>query len=477
MKIKDKRIYWVWLSLVCGAASRTAVKLARHFGSAKRIFEASARQLLESGAVKENDRIYQELLAHDIREAESIVNWCDEKGVRISIPGGEGYPKNFLSLRDAPMVLYSVGKLPEYDEECCVAVVGTRKMSAYGRAQAFRMGYGLASGGAIVVSGLALGIDGVAMASCIEAGGKTIGILGCGIDTVYPKEHKELFKAVIKNGAVITEYAPGTTPTRSSFPRRNRLISAMALGTVVVEADAFSGALITARHSIYQGKDVFSVPGNVESEGSEGTNQLIKEGAFTVTGASDVLERYEYIYPHGINLLKAKRSVLDIDTDGCAEAVCRKYDVRCASDRYSVYASSLKGSFKIPTQTTDGEKTHSEAATEIPKLYTSDKTEKRVNSFEASPEEPVRIDYDMLSDNEKRVYNAMSPDIPMIPDEIKVEGYKIQDIMAALTLLEISGAVEGGAGGYFMRCSSDDMIFDESSEGNVSHTEDPERKE
>ncbi len=459
MKNTDKRIYWVWLSLIFGPASKKAVKLVRYFKTASLVYKANAEELLRSGAVSEKDRAFTEILMHDLREAESIVKWCDSKGVSVIVPGSKNYPVSYLSLRDAPMVLYALGTLPEFEKKCCIAVVGTRKMTAYGRTQAFKMGYGLASGGAVVISGLALGIDSVAMAGCMEAGGMTVGILGCGIDNVYPKEHLKLFKSVIKNGAIVTEYPPGRMPERKSFPQRNRLISGMALGTVVVEADAFSGALITARHSIYQGKDVFSLPGNVENENSEGTNQLIKEGAFTVTSPEDVLERYEYIYPHTVNTLTAKRSVKYTDCEALSVEACRKYDVRCTADRYSVYASSLQSnhvdSIKPPVKKQNTPK--------IPKLETIDNITSRdpETAFGESVKEPVRIDFEMLSDIDKRVYNAMSPDVPMIPDEIKVEGLKIQDVLSSLTMLEISGAVEGGAGGYFMRNSSDDMTFDE----------------
>ncbi len=481
MKIRDKRVYWVWLSLVCGAASIKAVKLVRYFGTAEKIFRASAEELLRSGALKEKDRIYQAVLMHDIKEAQSIVEWCDEKGVDLIVPDSKNYPSNCLSLRDAPMVLYSVGKLPSFDKECCVAVVGTRKMSAYGRSQAFRMGYGLAKGGAVVVSGLALGVDGVAMASCIDAGGVAVGVLGCGIDKVYPKEHKELSKAVIKNGAIITEYAPGVTPARNAFPKRNRLISALSLGTVVVEAGAESGALITARHAIYQGKDLFSVPGSVDSEGSAGTNQLIKEGAYTATSASDILERYEYVYPHTLNVTQAKHSLEFADADQMSEEVCAKYDVRCEADRYNIYASSLK---PLKKQSKDGSCDETEedvknVSSDIPKLDPSDKSvrsKKKRRTFEDLPEVPVRIDYDMLTEVEKKVYNAMLSDVPMVPDEIKVEGLKIGDVLAALTVLEISGAVEGGAGGYFMRNSSDDMTFYET-DGDSTVTQETERND
>lgn len=476
MALRDKRVYWIWLSLICGAASRQAVKILRHFGSAKKVFEADAAELLKSGTLKEKDRVYGEILRHDLSEAEEILSWCRSNGVDVFTPDTKGYPANLLSLTDAPLVLYVVGRLPDFEKECAIAVVGTRKMTDYGKRRAWSIGRGLAKGGAVVVSGIALGGDGMAMASAIEAGGTTVGVLGFGIDIVYPKEHRSLFKSVIRSGAIVTEYAPGSAPTKTSFPQRNRIISALAQGTVVTEADAGSGALYTARHAVYQGRDLFAVPGSVDAFGAEGTNQLIKEGAFAVTSAEDILSRYEYVYPHKINIGGAHRgSALEYGELG-ADEVKKKYGVKTEFDRHNIYSrstDSAKDGGERPSEKAHG--TSDFAASDdyipekykIPKLPGEDasakkkKSGKNQNKFEGASSEPVRIDFEMLGEKEKKVYNAMDVDTPMLPEEIKVSGFRIQDIMASLTLLEISGAVEAGAGGYFLRSSADDMEFDE----------------
>lgn len=472
MALNDKRVYWIWLSLICGAASRRAVKILRHFGSAKRIFEASGKELLESGTLKENDKAYGEILKHDLSEAEDILKWCKSNGVDVYTPDTKGYPANLLSLRDAPLVLYVVGKLPDFEKECAIAVVGTRKMTDYGKRRAWSIGRGLAKGGAVVVSGIALGGDGMAMASTIEAGGVTVGVLGFGIDIIYPKEHRKLFASVIKNGAIVTEYAPGSAPTKTSFPQRNRIISALAQGTVVTEADNDSGALITARSAVFQGRDLFAVPGNVDAFGAEGTNQLIKEGAFAVTGAEDVLSRYEYVYPHKISISGAHRANALADGELGPDQVMKKYGVKTEFDRHNIYSRSTSSGAPIREET--AEKTEDAVVTakksDIPKIRPETgakkkKPAKTENKFENSSSEPVRIDFEMLGEKEKTVYNAMDVDTPMLPEEIRVPGYRIQDIMASLTLLEISGAVEAGAGGYFMRTSADDMDVAQSGEG------------
>ena len=289
--IRKNKVYWVWLSLICRPGGRSAVKILRRFSDAASVYGATAKELLESGTLKESDRIYAEILRHDTSLAEEIVFWCKKSGVKIITPDDDDYPVDLYSLRDAPIALYCVGELPKFEKLCSIAVVGTRSMSDYGRVNAFRMGYGLAKGGAVTVSGLALGVDGTAMASAIEGGGTVVGVLGCGIDVVYPHEHETLFRLSAKNGAVITEYAPGEKPQRNSFPQRNRIISGLCQGTVVIEASSSSGSLITARHALYQGRDLFSVPGRVGDAGAEGTNLLIKEGALAVTGPEDVLER------------------------------------------------------------------------------------------------------------------------------------------------------------------------------------------
>lgn len=486
---KDKRLYWIWLSLICGAASRRAVKMLRCFGTAKNIFDADEKALCESGTMKKTDGVYAEIMRHDLSEPEDILRWCDSNGVHVYTPESREYPANLLSLRDCPLVLYVIGRLPDFERECAIAAVGTRKMTEYGKRRSWALGRGLAKGGAVVVSGLALGVDGMVMASAVDAGGVSVGVLGCGVDIVYPKEHASLFKSVIKNGAIVSEYAPGTSPTRRSFPQRNRIISALAQGTVVIEADIDSGALITARCAVYQGKDLFAVPGSVDSFGAEGTNQLIKEGAFAVTRAEDILGRYEYIYPHSIDVGASHRAEFVDVGESSADEVARKYGVKTEFDRHNIYSrtderrrakvgarrsdAELYGESGLPSKSSAAsEPPQTDSPAEIPKLYKKQETsrdnqKKRggknsggANMFEKAFSEPARIDFELLGEKEKAVYGAMPADTPVLPEEIKVDGYKIQDIMSALTVLEISGAVEAGAGGYFMRTSADGAQFE-----------------
>ena len=467
MKNKNK-IYWVWLSLVCRPASRTAVKLMHAFGNAESVYEADAVKLLESGIVKEKDRVYSELLRHELKEAKEIVEWCNKNDVAILTPEDDKYPAYLTSLHDAPVVLYVAGELPDFDKYCSIAVVGSRDMSDYGKVNSFKFGFGLAKGGAVVVSGLALGVDGMAMASALAAGGITVGVLGSGIDVIYPREHSDLYNNVIKNGAIVTEYPPGTRPQGSNFPQRNRLISGLSVGTLVIEATADSGSLITARHAIYQSKDTFALPGAVDNRMSAGTNELLKFDAFAVTDPVDILKRYEFVFPHTVDPSSAVSSLREIDCAASSVRVEMKYGVTTSEDRKRVYSRRKNKYFfdgnpivRVGEVTDDGEwdvpfveETQIESAEKPPVLSLEDI--KTVDErFKKRSAEPKRIDFELLSDTDIRVYKAMLPDTPMIPEELISDDLSIADVMASLTMLEISGAVEAGAGGYFMKNSTD----------------------
>ena len=467
--MKDKnKIYWVWLSLICRPGSRTAVRILRHFDDAESVYRASAKELLDSGTLKESDPVFSDILRHDTSDAEDIVKWCYDNGVEIITPESKNYPSNLYSLRDAPIVLYCVGDLPDLDRYCSVAMVGSRNMSDYGRVNSFRFGYGLAKAGAVVVSGLALGVDGMSMASATVGGGVTVGVIGCGIDVVYPKEHTQLFRETVKNGAVLTEYPPGTRPQRGAFPQRNRIISGLAQGALVVEAAQDSGSLITARHAIYQGKDLFSVPGGLDRPNSEGTNHLIKEGAFAVTDPADIVERYEFIYPHTLDLSSMRKALSGVDLVRSSEKTMTLFGVSSEADRRNVYGkrASLGIADDSPIVMIGDESTYdadpfepvSGADKKPEPLRAEKKKRKKEKKFDA-PTEPKRIDFELLEENDIRVYNAMTPDTPMIPEELLLDGMCISDVMASLTMLEISGAVEAGAGGYFMRSSADDLTL------------------
>lgn len=360
------------------------------------------------------------------------------------------------------MALYVAGRLPKLNDHLAVAVVGTRKMSDYGRTVAYEMGRGLAAGGAVLVSGMALGIDGMAMAGALDMDGVAVGVMGCGIDIVYPKEHKDLMRRTLDRGAVITEYPPGTPPSAHHFPVRNRLISGLCQATVVVEGDSNSGALITARQAVYQGRDLYAVPGRIGDEGAEGTNRLIKDGAAAVTNAVDVLQNYEFIYPETISITAAMTAVSRAGENiGSAAATVkiREKSTRSASDYYG------KGSYggrqesdSAPSDPLTMKSAEKKADAKKRSALRKTKNEKR-SPFSEQETVSKHIDLDMLGENELRVYAAMKPDVPTLPDELVKSGIPVGIVMSALTILELSGAVESGAGGYYMRSSADvDLI-------------------
>jgi DNA processing protein len=261
--------------------------LLDYFGDAETAWQATAHDLRQAGLDRRS--LANLLKARDKLDLEAEVERLDRVGVQVLTWDDAGYPRNLRQVYNAPPILYVRGQIEERDE-WAVAVVGTRRASVYGKEAARLMGSGLAQAGVTVVSGMARGIDTVAHRSCLDAGGRSIAVLGCGVDVVYPPENARLAAELAERGAVVSEYALGTRPEASNFPPRNRIISGLALGTVVVEAGVGSGALITADFAADQGRDVFSVPGNIFNRGSRGTNQLIQQGAKLVCNAAEALE-------------------------------------------------------------------------------------------------------------------------------------------------------------------------------------------
>ena len=455
-------VYWIWLSQALGAGSTAAVRLVRHFGDAAAVFRAGPKEFSGDCPVKDN-RVLQKLSSKSLTEAERILRWCERSGINIICPDMEEYPKSLIQLRDAPMVLYVAGRLPRFNDHLAVAVVGTRKMSDYGRSIAYEMGRGLAAGGAILVSGMALGIDGMAMAGALDMNGVAVGVLGSGIDIVYPKEHKDLMRRTLDRGAIITEYPPGTPPSARHFPVRNRLISGLCQATVVVEGDGNSGSLITARQAVYQGRDLYAVPGRIGDEGAEGTNRLIKEGASAVTEAVDVLQNYEFIYPETLSITAAMTArAYAPNSYEAAATVARRSEKRSGSSK-DYYGKGLYGGKQDESVKSDEHPANisAEKKADAKKRSTSKKTKNEKRSpFSEQKTASKHIDLDMLGEDELRVYAAMKPDVPTLPDELSKQGsIPVGAVMSALTILELSGAIESGAGGYYMRSSADvDLI-------------------
>jgi DNA processing protein len=283
----DRLRYWVGFSRVSGIGAARLRALLDYFGDLETAWRAPIHDLQQAGIDRRS--ISNLVKARDRLDLDAEVERLNRAGVDVLTWDDEGYPPNLREIYNPPPVLYVRGSIDERDE-WAVAVVGTRRASAYGKEAARMVTTGLAKAGVTVVSGLARGIDTVAHRSALEAGGRTIAVLGSGLDILYPAENRRLAAEIVEAGALVSEYALGTRPEARNFPPRNRIISGLGLGVVVVEAGASSGALITADFAVEQGREVFAVPGNIFARTSRGTNDLIQQGAKLVRDVADVLE-------------------------------------------------------------------------------------------------------------------------------------------------------------------------------------------
>lgn len=292
-------LYWVWLSLGLGAGASCLDLVSYYEWNPYEIYGSTLKELFQLNVV--GRRQLERLKSFPIEKAEEILSVSREKGWKILTPSSKDYPQKLISLQDLPLALYVDGDETCFNSELSVSVVGARKASDYGRAVARALSSAMASIGFTVVSGGALGIDSEAHRGALEEKGKTICVLGCGLGTNYLMENAPLRREIAQNGAVVTEYPPFTPASKISFPQRNRIISGLTLGTVVVEAGERSGSLITARLASEQGRDVFAVPGDLVSSSFLGTNNLIRNGARAVFSPNDILEEYCYKFFDKIN--------------------------------------------------------------------------------------------------------------------------------------------------------------------------------
>jgi DNA processing protein len=283
----DERLFYLGLNRVKGIGAARFKALLDHFGDPQTAWEAPPAALRAAGLpepIAENlvqvrasvdlNSLMAELEAHNV----TLLTWLDE-----------AYPRRLKEIAQPPPVLYVRGDLTPQDE-WAVAIVGTRKMTHYGEEVAQELASFLARNGVTVVSGLALGVDAAAHQAALDAGGRTIAVLGCGVDQIYPRQNRKLAQAMLENGAILSDYALGTPPEGTNFPPRNRIISGLSIASVIVEAGNRSGALITAQFALEQGREVFAVPGKIFSPTSKGTNRLIREGAHPLLSPEDLMQ-------------------------------------------------------------------------------------------------------------------------------------------------------------------------------------------
>ncbi|MBM4305505.1 MAG: DNA-protecting protein DprA [Deltaproteobacteria bacterium] len=317
----DDLFYWVALSFVPGVGSVYIKRLLDRFQAPEAVFQASMKDLLEVEGL--GAKVASEIRKGPNEQAvKKELVLVEKAGARLITLQDKDYPSRLRDIYDPPALLYLKGGLKEEDE-LAVSIVGSRKTTPYGRWVTEKISRDLVRHGVTIVSGMARGVDSVAHMGAIAGGGRTIAVLGCGVDVIYPSENRNLFTKIIEQGAVISEFPMGSPPEGGHFPKRNRIISGLSIGVIVVQASADSGSLITANYALEQGREVFAIPGNVGADGSRGTNRLIKDGAKLVESSEDILEeilpqwrrekeRVEEVKPRGLELSEEERILYEM---------------------------------------------------------------------------------------------------------------------------------------------------------------------
>ena len=389
--------YWIWLQNALGAGARTDELLA-YFRTPEEMYKAGDYEWRLSGLLTQ--RKIEALKSSTFEKTAEIINECRQKGYKIITPDDNLFPEGLRNLPDMPLVLYGIGDCSVMNDAVSIGMVGTRNASNYGIETAQKLSFLLALSGATIVSGGALGIDSEAHAGAMLAKGRTLAFLGCGLSVNYLKENAALRRAITRYGAVVSEYSPFTTASRTTFPTRNRLISGVSLGVVVVEAGVKSGSLITANFALEQGKDVFAVPGDIVRSSFDGTNHLIKNGAKPVFTAEDVLSEYEYRYG----------DLLDMSNSGTTIASVPYVDYRKKKDKSQATPVKKEAAVKVA---------------EKPK----EKIEKK-----ALPED--------VSEEAKIIYSVLNENGVHIDDIVRETNLKMNVVLSSLTELEILDFVQ-----------------------------------
>lgn len=414
---RQEWIDWIWLAEAIARSGGTFRKLIGHFNRPRELLVADEATIRAIPDLTEHN--VKGLMNKDLTAATEIFDACDRLGISVLPYDAETFPQTLREIPDPPVLLYYVGKIPDFERLFCIGMVGTRKMSESGLQNGYRLAYELASAQALIISGLAEGIDGVCAVGAVEGGGKTVAVVGCGLDVAYPRHHGKLMNHIVESGgAILSEYPPGTRPMHYHFPVRNRIISGLSQLVIVVEAGTASGSLITAKEAISQGRTVYAVPADTGIAAAEGNNQLLRDGAKVALEAQDIVDRYRYVFE------ARPLSERVIPWKGIAD--------REALRRYGVI----------------GFERESQGPTESKERPTPKRTEDSASAEKdtgrpVSKAEPKTVPDEILqslSPVQKAVLEAMPDDVPVTAETIKTE-YPFGEVLAALTMLEILGIV------------------------------------
>ena len=398
-------IHWIWLATRPHMNDRDRLAVLSHFGNPEDIYFADSA--LYADVPDMTKQITESLQDKDLHNAGDILRQCVDLGIHICTFNDGAYPSRLKNIADPPMVLYYVGHLPDLDGSPVIAAVGTRKASPYGLNVARRIGGQLVHCGAIVVSGMAEGNDAAAASGALSAGGMVVGVLGCGVDIVYPACNRALFADVERHGCLISEFSPGTEPFRWNFPRRNRILSGLSNGVLVIEAPKTSGALITARQAAEQGRDVFVVPGNVDVASCVGSNALLRDGAIPVSNGWDVVSEYLNLYPDKIR-----------------------------TDRSPVQPAGFMGEEKPELKVAQKPK-------KVRKSVDSAEIEEKnpVDNPQSKPYYDNRDTFESLPENQRKILKLLLDGEQLVDDVIAQSQMAAGEVLSQLTLMEIQGIV------------------------------------
>ncbi len=428
----NERVLWMWLSLAVKPGGTSFAKLYERYHDINTIYGLEADDYIRVLTSKSSD--LKSLCDKSLQRAEEILEYCEKKDIGILYYFDEEYPKLLREIKNPPVLLYYRGTLPDFNTEFFTAVVGTRSLSDYGRRYSFTLAHDLAYAGSVIVSGMAIGIDGVAHCGALSAGGATVAVLGCGINICYPKIHRTLAREIVKSGCVITEYPPSTPPSKSHFPIRNRIISGLCRAVIVIEGRERSGALFTARHAREQGRKIYALPGNVGNKNSEVGNILIRNGAKLILMAEDVIDDFDFICGGKLN-----RFLLpDMPKVDMYEWLCQM-KVSCVAPSDGIFKGT-KGSPGLPARKKElavTDKAHSPVNPESGEIKTTD-TPAHGASESMTPEADVaKFDVDML-----KVYKNIPAEGDCSVESLCTDGYTIKEVLRILFKLDALHCIE-----------------------------------
>lgn len=434
----DNTVCWVAMQSVFGYGSSRAIEVLQYYDDISDFFKADESEIKAMHLLTPAELV--RLKKVDFSAAEQIVSDCEQKGYKILTPQSENYPKRLLRIKNPPCALYVSGTLPNIDDEVALAMVGTRNCTKNGIIVGSVLSYRLAEAGAVIISGGAVGVDTACSRGAVAVNKPSIIVLGCGLDYPYLLKNRKIRDDVAANGAVISEFPPKTAPSKTTFPIRNRIMSALSLGVVLIEAPEKSGALITVSAALEQGKDVFVLPGDITNKNYVGNNHLLQDGARAVYTPKDILSEYAAEYPHKLFL--------------------RNADIPLAEDRLFInmynknrnvpedrFMHGSRGNYA--KRKNDDTAVHSvKRAAQKPVDYSEKDSEIRNDRRIVTTFSLPDLSFD-TDETVKKVYNCFTNRAATVDILIQKSGLPANDVLFALTELEMNGAIDALPGGMY----------------------------